>query len=72
MGQPGVHVWDLPARPDSTRLDIERYSVLLIRAANTLLQPFRLDESALCKQIFYPGLARQSSVKALRLFEKAF
>jgi DNA polymerase-2 len=70
LGQPGVHAWDLPHRPDSTRLDIERYSILLIRAASTLLQPFGLDESALRKQIFNPSYIPHSPAKALRLFEK--
>ena len=68
--QPRVYAWDLLDWPDSTRSDIERYSVLLICSASTFLQPFGLDESALLKQIFYPRLHHSGLVKALRLFGK--
>ena len=43
-GKPGVVAWDLPENPDLRSLDIERYTILLLRAAASALTPFSLDE----------------------------
>ncbi len=43
-GKPGVHAWDLPQPPDPRSPDLERYTVLLLRAAHTILEPFGLSE----------------------------
>ena len=42
-GRPGVYAWDLPTPPDARTLDLERYAVLLLRAACTVLEPFGLN-----------------------------
>ena len=47
IGSPGVHAWDLPERPDPASLDIDRYIILLIRAASTVFQPFGVSEKIL-------------------------
>ena len=47
LGEPGVHAWDLPEPADVRSVDQERYSVLLFRAASTILQPFGLQEEDL-------------------------
>jgi DNA polymerase-2 len=39
-GQPDVHAWDLPEAPAYARLDIARYTELILRAAEAVLQPF--------------------------------
>jgi len=36
-GQPGVRAWDLPGRLDPRTLDVDRYAVLLERAAAQVL-----------------------------------
>ncbi len=46
-GDPGVHAWDLPEPPDSSAIDVEYYTELLLRAASSLLQPFGLSEEGL-------------------------
>jgi DNA polymerase-2 len=38
LGDPGVYAWDLPEPPDPRTLDLRRYQVLLLRAAETVLQ----------------------------------
>ncbi len=43
-GRPGVYAWDLPEPPDPRTIDLERYAVLLLRAAHTVLGPFGLSE----------------------------
>ncbi|MBN2148964.1 MAG: hypothetical protein JW726_16385 [Anaerolineales bacterium] len=48
LGKPGVHAWDLPNPCAQHRLDLARYRTLLLRAAGTVLQPFGMDEQALC------------------------
>ena len=52
MGEPGVHAWDLPQTPDIRTVDQERYRVLLLRAAATILQPFGLQEEDLKTRVF--------------------
>jgi DNA polymerase elongation subunit (family B) len=47
LGEPGVRAWDLPQPPDMRSIDQERYRVLLLRAAATILQPFGLQEEDL-------------------------
>jgi DNA polymerase-2 len=47
LGEPGVHAWDLPVRPNPKSIDHKRYAELLLRAAGTALQPFGVDEGAL-------------------------
>jgi hypothetical protein len=54
LGGAGVHAWDLQSPPDPARLDFERYSTLLLRAAATILQPFGMDEALLRQRVFYP------------------
>lgn len=39
LGDPGVHAWDLPQRPDPHRLDLARYRTLFQRAVDTVLLP---------------------------------
>jgi DNA polymerase elongation subunit (family B) len=43
LGKPGVRAWDVPGELDSRTIDIARYSTLLERAAETILQPFLSD-----------------------------
>ena len=43
-GKPGVSAWDLPKAPDLRNIDIERYTVLLLRAASSALTPLNLNE----------------------------
>ncbi len=42
-GDPGVHAWDLPYRPDPRSIDRAAYRVLFLRAVRTLLQPFGIQ-----------------------------
>jgi DNA polymerase II len=46
-GQPDVHAWDLPEPPAYARLDIARYTELVLRAAEAVLQPFGLTPEIL-------------------------
>jgi DNA polymerase-2 len=43
LGKPGVWAWDVPGELDSRSIDVARYSTLLERAAETILQPFSSD-----------------------------
>jgi DNA polymerase-2 len=52
LGEPGVHAWDLPQPLDVRSVDHERYKVLLLRAAATILQPFGVQEDDLKTQVF--------------------
>ena len=52
MDKPGVHAWDLPDLPDVRSVDQERYRVLLLRAAATILQPFGLKEEDLKTRVY--------------------
>jgi len=63
LGQPGVHAWDLPQRPDPCTLDVDRYETLLLRAAGIILETFGLNEQALTRlmltnldQLNLPGI----------------
>jgi DNA polymerase elongation subunit (family B) len=47
LGEPGVWAWDRPEPFNPATLDIRRYITLLLRAAETILQPFGLAEQAL-------------------------
>lgn len=55
-GEPGVHAWGLSSPPDPNRIDVERYTALVIRAAAGILQPF-IDEVRLRDWLL--GSARQ-------------
>jgi DNA polymerase-2 len=45
-GEPGVHAWDLPERPDPREVDVRAYRELLLRAAQTVLEPLGLTRRA--------------------------
>ncbi|MEI7988843.1 MAG: DNA polymerase domain-containing protein, partial [Chloroflexota bacterium] len=47
LGKPGVHAWDLPETLDPQRLDVPRYTELLLRAGATILQPLGIQEKSL-------------------------
>jgi DNA polymerase-2 len=59
-GRPGVRAWDLPDPPDLRTLDLDRYAVLLLRAAHTILGPFGLSDELV------DGLSHQHPVRQLR------
>jgi len=40
LGKPGVRAWDIPGELDARTIDVSRYSTLLERAAETILQAF--------------------------------
>lgn len=42
-GEPGVHAWDLPNRPDPRSINTAAYKVLFLRAVRTILQPFSIQ-----------------------------
>jgi DNA polymerase-2 len=44
LGKPGVHAWNLPQPPEAARVDVKRYTTLLLRAASSVLQPLGVDE----------------------------
>src|SRR5271157_2054160 len=46
LGEPGVHAWDLPERPDPREVDVRAYRELLLRAAQTVLEPLGLTRLA--------------------------
>lgn len=46
-GNPRIHAWDSKEGLSSKRLDIERYSLLIVRMASTLLQPLGVTEGML-------------------------
>ena len=39
-----MRAWDVPGELDSRSIDVTRYSTLLERAAETILQPFSSNE----------------------------
>jgi DNA polymerase-2 len=43
LGKPGVRAWDIPGELERNTIDINRYSTLLERAAQTIFQPFSSD-----------------------------
>ena len=46
-GKPGVFARDLPIQPEMEMVDIKKYQLLLLRAAETVLKPFGWDQEAL-------------------------
>jgi hypothetical protein len=52
IGEPSVHAWDLPQRPDPGCLDLDRYAELLLRAAYTVFQPLGVKEETLRRWLF--------------------
>jgi DNA polymerase-2 len=52
LGEPGVHAWDIPSPPDPAAVDVARYSILLLRAAATALQPLGILEDVLRDWLF--------------------
>ncbi len=53
LGKPGVHAWDLDTPVDRSRLDLDRYARLLLRAASSVLQPFGVHPEDLRRWLFY-------------------
>jgi DNA polymerase II len=51
LGEPGVYAWDLPEPLDPSRVDVQRYIMLLIRAASTVLQPLGFSEMELRQRL---------------------
>jgi len=47
LGEPGVYAWDLPDPPNPATVDRRYYRRLLVRAAETVLQPLGADEIGL-------------------------
>lgn len=43
LGEPGVRAWDLPDPPNPKTIDLRYYRKLLVRAAETVLQPLGVD-----------------------------
>jgi DNA polymerase-2 len=56
-GQPDVHAWDLPEKPDPRRLDFARYQELTLRAASNIFQPLGVSEDFLARWVDDKGLA---------------
>jgi DNA polymerase II len=50
-GDPGVYAWDMDNPPKQEALDYQKYLNLLVRAANTVLQPFGVDQTDLWEWI---------------------
>ncbi len=46
-GRPDVHAWDLPRPPAYARLDLDRYTELVLRAAEAALHPFGITPGML-------------------------
>ena len=46
-GKPGVFARELPIQPEVEMVDIKKYQLLLLRAAETVLKPFGWDQEAL-------------------------
>ena len=57
QGEPGVYTWDLGILPNLKSLDYEKYRTLLVRAANTIMQPFRADHAKLWEWVTEGGEA---------------
>lgn len=51
LGSPDVHAWDLPESLDPSRINTERYIILLTRAAHSILEPFGVSEAYLKAQV---------------------
>jgi DNA polymerase-2 len=43
LGKPGVRAWDIPGELDRRTINVARYATLLVRAAETIFQPFLSD-----------------------------
>ncbi len=43
LGKPGVRAWDIPGELDRRTINVARYTTLLVRAAETIFQPFLSD-----------------------------
>ncbi len=70
LGKPGVHAWDLDQPVERSRLDLDRYARLLLRAAATVLQPFGVHPEDLRRWLFYANqskLLERPHVVQLRL-----
>ena len=52
LGEPGVYAWDLPEAPKPESVDVARYKELMLRAASSVLEPFRLSEDMLRERIY--------------------
>ncbi len=57
LGGANVQAWDLPTRAPRTAVDVERYTALLFRAAEQILQPLGICEETLAREVL--GRARQ-------------
>ena len=55
-GQPDVHAWDLPTKPDPRRLDFARYKELTLRAASNIFQPMGVSEEHLSRWVDEQGV----------------
>jgi DNA polymerase-2 len=55
-GQPDVHAWDLPTRPDPRRLDYAYYKELTLRAAGNIFQPMGVSEEKLRRWVDEQGV----------------
>jgi len=51
-GKPGVHAWDLPHPPERAALDLDHYKELLLRAAESVLEPFGYDRNKLEERLY--------------------
>ncbi len=71
LGKPGVAAWDIPQNPDLRSIKVERYTLLLLRAASSALTPLGLSEAELaalisgCISLALPLDARRSSIISL-------
>jgi DNA polymerase-2 len=71
IGKPGVAAWDIPQNPDLRSINVERYTILLLRAASSALTPLRLSEADLaalisgCIPLALPFDARCSSISLI-------
>lgn len=66
LGDPGVYAWDLPAPPDPASVDVARYTELLLRAAETVLQPLGVDERTLRDWLLGSDCAFQPTISGLK------
>ncbi len=51
-GEPGVHAWDLPQPLERAALDLDYYKELLLRAAESVLEPFGYDRTRLEERLY--------------------
>jgi len=50
-GRSDVWAWDLPETPDPQLIDVPMYRKLLLRAADTVLQPFGIESQELAQRV---------------------